>query len=284
MTKIAWIGAGIMGKPMALHLANAGHHVTIYTRTLAKVADLPSSVRVVSSIAEAVREADIVFTMVGFPSEVEEVYQSVFQFARPQTICVDLTTSSPTLAQQLAKQGSIKNIVCLDSPVTGGDIGARNATLSIMVGGDEAAYHTILPLLQKMGKTITFMGSSGNGQHAKLANQTVIAGTIGALAESLAYAKSKGLDLTAMLQVLKGGSANSWQVENNGPKMIQHNYAPGFYIKHFIKDLKLILDEKKTLAMPVVEQVTKVYQRLIELGHSDHGTQAIIEFYLQQLA
>jgi 3-hydroxyisobutyrate dehydrogenase len=169
----------------------------------------------------------------------------------------------------------------LDAPVTGGDIGAINATLSIMVGGDQKAFDTILPLLNKMGKTITYMGGPGSGQHAKLANQTAIAGAISGIAEALTYAKAKGLDQTDMLKVITGGSASSWQAINNGPKMIHHDYAPGFFIKHFLKDLKLVLDEKKDLPLEVVEIVTMMYEKLVERGLDDSGTQALIEFYLK---
>jgi 3-hydroxyisobutyrate dehydrogenase len=278
--KIAWIGTGVMGKPMALHLVDAGYEVTAYNRTFEKAKALEPSLKAVESIEACVKDADVIFSIVGYPSDVKEVYQKVMDHAKKGAICVDMTTSSPTLAIALEKEAKSKDLIMLDAPVTGGDIGAINATLSIMVGGDQKAFETILPLLNKMGKTITYMGGPGSGQHAKLANQTAIAGAISGIAEALTYAKAKGLDQTDMLKVITGGSASSWQAINNGPKMIHHDYAPGFFIKHFLKDLKLVLDEKKDLPLEVVEIVTKMYEKLVERELDDSGTQALIEYYL----
>ena len=279
--KIAWIGTGVMGKPMALHLVDAGYEVTAYNRTFDKAKSLEPKVKAVESIEACVKDADVIFSIVGYPSDVQEVYQKVMKNAKKGAICVDMTTSSPTLAIALEKEAKIRGLIMLDAPVTGGDIGAINATLSIMVGGDQKAFETILPLLNKMGKTITYMGGPGSGQHAKLANQTAIAGAISGIAEALTYAKAKGLDQTDMLKVITGGSASSWQAINNGPKMIHHDYAPGFFIKHFLKDLKLVLDEKKDLPLEVVESVTNMYEKLVERGLDDSGTQALIEYYLK---
>jgi 3-hydroxyisobutyrate dehydrogenase len=284
MMKVAWIGTGVMGKPMALHLADAGHDVSVYNRTIDKAKALGSKVKVCESIKELVQNKDVVFSIVGYPSDVAEVYEEVIKYADAQTILVDMTTSSPKLAVELYEKAKKRGLSMLDAPVTGGDLGAINGTLSIMVGGEEKAYAKILPLLEKMGTKITYMGKPGSGMHAKLANQTVIAGNIVAIAEALTYAEKKGLDPYQMLEVIVGGSANSWQAAKNGPKMVQKDYQPGFYLKHYLKDLKLVLEEKENLKLPVVEKVADIYQRLFDLGFQDFGTQAVIEYYIQKLA
>lgn len=280
--KIAWIGTGVMGKPMALHLAHAGYEVSCYNRTIEKAKALEPQVKVFDNIKSLVKDADIVFSIVGYPKDVLDTYQEVMKYAKKGAILVDMTTSSPTLAKNLAVQAEELGFIMLDAPVTGGDIGAINASLSIMVGGNEQAFHTIKPLLERMGKTITYMGKAGNGQHAKLANQTAIAGAISGVAEALFYAKTKGLNQTDMLKVITGGSASSWQAQNNGPKMIDGDYKPGFYIKHFLKDLNLVLEEKEDLPLIVVEKVARIYQLLVDQEMQDLGTQAIIEYYLKQ--
>ena len=283
MTKIAWIGTGVMGQPMALHLAHAGYDVSAYNRTLAKAQALEPHVKAYDTIAQTVANADVIFSIVGFPSDVEAIMQEVFDHAKTGAILVDMTTSSPTLAIQLEKQAISRGFSLLDAPVTGGDLGAINATLSIMVGGDQSTFFEVLPLLNVMGKTINYLGEAGSGQHAKLANQIAIAGAIAGAAEALAYAQSKKLDLETMLRVLEGGSASSWQGINNGKKMIANDMQPGFYVKHFLKDLKLAMDEKHDLYLPILENVTKIYQILSDEGMGDNGTQAIINYYVNQL-
>ncbi|QIK70438.1 NAD(P)-dependent oxidoreductase [Erysipelothrix sp. HDW6C] len=283
MKKIAWIGTGVMGKPMALHLANAGYDVSAYNRTFSKAQSLQPQATAYETIQDVVKDADIVFTIVGYPKDVEEVFSEIMTHAKPGTVLVDMTTSSPTLAKQLHETGRTKGFPVLDAPVTGGDLGAINATLSIMVGGDRLVFERVLPLLEILGQTINYMGEAGNGQHAKLANQTAIAGAIAGTAEALYYARAQGIDMTTMLAVITGGSASSWQAANNGPKMISKDYAPGFYVKHFLKDLKLVMDEKHDLYLPIVENVTKIYDVMSEQGFAENGTQAIIEYYLQKL-
>ena len=281
--KIAWIGTGVMGAPMASHLANHKYDLTAYNRTFEKAQKLEPLISAKKTIEEAVFDADVIFTIVGYPKDVQEVFEEIFKHAKKGAILVDMTTSSPTLAKTLHQQGKELGFDVLDAPVTGGDVGAINASLSIMVGGNEAAYQSILPLLKIMGQTITYMGEAGNGQHAKLANQASIAGAIAGAAESLSYAKLKGLNLDNMLQVIVGGSASSWQAANNGPKMISGDQNPGFYIKHFLKDLNLILDEKEDLKLDVVQSVVKIYEILVDEGYGDKGTQAIFEYYINQL-
>lgn len=283
MKKIAWIGTGVMGAPMALHLANAGYEVAAYNRTHSKAEALEPLISAKDSVQSVVEDADVVFTIVGYPSDVESTYEAVFKYAKKGAILVDMTTSSPTLAKTLYIKAKDLGFSMVDAPVTGGDLGAINATLSIMVGGDQSSYDAIKPLLEVLGKTINYMGEAGNGQHAKLSNQAAIAGAIAGTAEALVYAKQAGLDLKTMLDVIVGGSANSWQAANNGPKMIQGDFKPGFYVKHFLKDLRLILDEKHALTLPLVESVVTIYEVLVDAGLEDSGTQAIFEYYLNQL-
>ncbi|MBU1019725.1 MAG: NAD(P)-dependent oxidoreductase [Firmicutes bacterium] len=283
MMKIAWIGTGVMGKPMVNHLCAAGYQIKAYNRTFEKAKALEPSVKAVETIKECVKDADIVFSIVGYPSDVKETYTEVMKHAKKGTILVDMTTSSPTLAIELYHEAWKLGLRMLDAPVTGGDIGAINATLSIMVGGDKEIFETVLPLFKIMGKTVTYMGKAGSGMHAKLANQTVIAGNIIGITEALVYAKTKGLDLEAMLGVITGGSANSWQAQYNGAKMINKDYTPGFFVKHYLKDLKLVLEEKKDLKLQGVENACKAYQILSDHGFSENGTQSIIEYYLRSM-
>ncbi|WP_159640091.1 NAD(P)-dependent oxidoreductase [Erysipelothrix anatis] len=281
--KIAWIGTGVMGAPMAKHLAKAGHDVHVYNRTFEKAKRLEPEVTAHETIEAVVRDADVIFSIVGYPTDVDAVIHEVMNHANQQSILVDMTTSSPSLAQALYEEGATRGFKVVDAPVTGGDLGAINATLSIMVGADQDVFDTIKPLLDIMGKTITYMGPAGSGQHAKLANQVAIAGAIGGAAESLRYAEMKGLNLDAMLQVITGGSANSWQGANNGPKMIVKDFEPGFYVKHFLKDLKLVMSEKGDLRLPITEGITEIYEILSRNGYDNFGTQAIIDYYLKDL-
>lgn len=283
MKKIAWIGTGVMGKPMAEHLAKAGYSVSVYNRTFSKAKLMEPMVTACKTIEEVVQDADVVFAIVGYPSDVKDVFEEVMKHAKPGCLLVDMTTSSPSLAKSLARDAKAHGFRMLDAPVTGGDLGAINATLSIMVGGDSSDFDAILPLLNVMGKTINYMGSHGNGQHAKLANQTAIAGALAGTAEALHYAHHHQIDMTTMLNVITGGSASSWQAANNGPKMISKDFKPGFFLKHFLKDLKLVMDEKEDLYLPVVESVCKIYETLSENGYDEMGTQAIIDYYIKQL-
>lgn len=278
--KIGFIGIGIMGLPMVRHLKKANHQISIYNRTFDKIKDLKDEFILTTSIKEVVSDKDVIFSIVGYPSEVESVLLEAFLYAKPQTIFIDMTTSSPTLAAQLSKIGLSKGFIVLDAPVTGGDIGAKNGTLSMMVGGDINAYDQVKPLLETMTSRITYMGLAGAGQYAKLANQICIASNLMGITEALIFAKDHGLDPNAMLQVIGAGSASSWQAINNGPKMINQDYKPGFYVKHFLKDLKLALDSMIT-PLPNLKQAHQIYTWLSE-SYLDSGTQAIIEYYLQQ--
>ncbi|HHX06869.1 MAG TPA: NAD(P)-dependent oxidoreductase [Erysipelothrix sp.] len=280
--KIAWIGTGVMGAPMASHLANAGHEVTVYNRTFEKAKKLEPLCTAVRTIKEAVREADVVFTIVGYPKDVENVYfgeEGIIKNVQPKTIIVDMTTSSPELAVKIYDEAKKYDVVALDAPVTGGDLGAINATLSIMVGGDPAPYEKVFPLLEKMGKAITYMGAPGNGQNMKLANQVCIAGAIASTAEALTFAKSKNIQPEEFFSVINNGSAASWQAANNGPKMVSQDFDPGFFIKHFVKDLQLAVDNAEGHHYGLTEMILSQYRHLIDQGDGDLGTQAIIKFY-----
>ncbi len=281
MKKIAWIGTGVMGHAMVSHLISAGYPVTVYTRTKAKALDLTEKATVVDSIAEAVKDADVVISIVGYPQDVESVYTTVFEHAKPHTLCIDMTTSSPQLAKSLAERAKTAGMRMMDAPVSGGDLGARNATLTIMVGSEPADYEEALPLFRIMGKTITYIGPAGSGQHCKMANQVVIAGTIAAVAEGLTYLQKVGLDPHIALGAIGGGSASSWQLLNNGPKMLNGDFAPGFYLHHFVKDLRLASEEAHDvdLTLPVTQQVLDLYTQLLEAGDRDLGTQSIIKAY-----
>lgn len=274
--KIGFIGGGIMGLPMALNLVKGGYDVTLYNRTYEKIKTHESKIKVVETLAELVEDKDVIFSIVGYPSEVESLYFELFRLVKPNTILIDMTTSSPDLAKRLYVLAKKQNLSILDAPVTGGDKGAILGSLSIMVGGDEAVYKSVLPLFQTMGKTITYMGGASTGQYMKLSNQIVIASNIIGIAEALVFAKDNGIDLSKALSVINGGSAQSWQAENNGPKMVLQDYKPGFYIKHFIKDLRLAMDAMKT-DLPFLRQAEALYTKLNQL---DKGTQAIIEAYL----
>jgi len=284
MKKIAWIGTGVMGNSMVSHLIDAGYPVSIYTRSKAKAENLKERAAVYDSIAEAVKDADVVISMVGYPKDVESVYagdQGVFKCAKKGALCIDMTTSSPSLAQKLYVMAQSNSLRMLDAPVSGGDIGAKNATLSIMVGGDHGDFEEAGEFFALLGKTVTYIGKAGSGQHCKMANQIVVAGNIAAISESMYYAKNAGVDPNIILQAISGGAAGSWQVNNNGPKILKENYDPGFYIHHFIKDLTLVEEEagKVDISLPVVHQVLALYRQLMDEGYGQLGTQALIKAY-----
>lgn len=281
---IAWIGTGVMGSSMAINLKKSGHNVSVYSRTLSKCEPLREyGIEVKDSIKECVKDADVVFTIVGYPKDVEEVYlgkEGIFEYAREGAYLVDMTTSSPLLAKKLYEKGNKFHI--LDAPVSGGDIGAKNATLSIMVGGNKEDFEYMYNVFECMGKNIIYLGEAGSGQNCKASNQVAIAGTIAAVAESIIYAKKSGLDPKTVLDAISKGAAGSWQLQNNGYKMIEKDYEPGFFNKHFIKDMKIakeVMDEKGE-SLPVLNKVLEMYEELAKKNFEDKGTQSIIEEYL----
>ncbi len=279
MKKIAWIGTGVMGAPMAMHLADAGYDLSAYNRSFHKAKRLEPKVKAYESIEESIKDADVIFTIVGYPKDVRDVYNTIIPNAKKGAILIDMTTSSPSLAKELYNEAKSNDLNMLDAPVTGGDLGAINASLSIMVGGDQDVFESVLPLLEKLGTTINYMGRAGSGQDAKLANQIAIAGAIGGAAEALSYAKAKDLNLNNMLAVITGGSASSWQAVNNGPKMIERDFKPGFFLKHLLKDLNLAIEEKGQQHLPLLESIQKIYDQLEQNGFGDEGSQAIIKYY-----
>lgn len=276
---IAFIGTGIMGSPMALHLSKK-HKVTVYNRTIEKAKKLEPFVKVVSTISEAVKDAEVVFTIVGYPKDVRNVYNEIFSAVKPGTICVDMTTSSPKLAKELFTEALNFDIDMIDAPVTGGDLGAKNATLTIMVGGKQATYDKIYPLLELMGSSITYVGPAGSGQYAKLSNQIAIAGNLLGVAESYAFAKGHQIDLQTVYEILNTGSAASTQLKVNGKKYIDNDLLPGFYVKHFLKDLELARSET-TQKLIVLDHAITLLQSLVDDGKGDLGTQAIISKYIK---
>jgi 3-hydroxyisobutyrate dehydrogenase len=278
-----------MGASMCGHLLDAGHPVTLFTRTREKAqALLDRGATWAASPRDAAAQADVVFTMVGFPADVREVYfgdAGVLAAARAGLQLIDMTTTSPTLAKEIDAAARAKGASSLDAPVSGGDVGARNATLSIMVGGDTAAFEAALPLLQRLGKTIIHEGPAGAGQHTKLCNQIVIAGTMIGVCESLLYGRRAGLDLETMLQAIRGGAAACWALDNLAPRVLKGNFEPGFFVDHFVKDMGLALDEaeRMQLQLPGLTLVRAIYVRAQQLGYGRKGTQALY-LALEQMA
>lgn len=285
MKKIGFIGVGIMGKSMVRNIKKAGFTVHIYARTKAKVEDvIREGVIFHESIADCVKDCDAVITIVGFPKDVKEVYfapGNILESAKPGAYLIDMTTTSPTLAEKIYEEGSKRGFHVLDAPVTGGDTGAKNGTLSILAGGDFADFQVCKPLLKAMGANINYQGKAGCGQHAKMANQIMIAGALSGVCEALTYAKAKGLDLSTLLNSVATGAAGSKQLDTFGPKIIEQDYTPGFFLKHFIKDMKLALEESKEsgLHLDILQQVLANYETLEEKGYGDLGTQTLMKYY-----
>jgi len=283
--KIGFIGIGVMGESMASHLMNAGHELYIYNRTKSKAENLMvKGAHWCDSVEAVAQSAQLIFTIIGMPTDVENVYlgeKGLVDSSKSGTILVDMTTSSPELAKKIHEAGTAKRLKIVDAPVTGGDIGAKNGTLTIFVGGDKAIYEEILPVLELMGKTIVHTGGAGTGQHAKMANQIAIAGSIVGMSESLAYAKNAGLDLEVMLKAIGSGSGNSWQFSNMGPRIVSGDYAPGFYIKHFMKDMRIALSEAKDMGieLPALDLVLNLYQNAEIPQLEEMGTQALYKVY-----
>ena len=285
MRKIGFIGVGIMGRSMVRNLMKAGYEVHIYARTKAKVEDVISEGAVFhDSIAECVKDRDAVITIVGIPQDEEEVYfdsGNILDSASPGTYLIDMTTTSPMLAEKIFEEGTKRGFHVLDAPVTGGDTGAKEGTLSILVGGERQDYEACHPLFEAMGTNINYEGKAGSGQHCKLANQIMIAGTLSGVCEALTYAKEKGLDPDTFMKSVATGAAGSRQLDLYGPKIIAGDYAPGFFMKHFIKDMKLALIEanKSGIDLGVLSQVLANCEELEAEGCGELGTQALMKFY-----
>jgi 3-hydroxyisobutyrate dehydrogenase len=283
MAAVGWIGIGVMGRSMCGHLVRAGHTVALTTRTREKAAELLASGAAWCGTArETAARSDIVFTMVGFPAEVEEVYfgpEGILAGARPGSVLCDMSTSEPSLAVRIHGEAKQKKAAALDAPVSGGDVGAREAKLAIMVGGDRDAFDKALPLLQKMGETISLMGGPGAGQHTKMANQVAIAGTMIGTVEALLYAQRAGLGLDAVIDIIGKGAAASWSLNNLGRRIVRGDFGPGFYIKLFVKDMGIALKEaaRMRLALPGLSLVHQFYTAAQAQGLETLGTQGLFK-------
>ncbi len=288
MATIAFIGTGVMGRSMAGHLLAAGHTLHVHNRTRAKAqALLDAGARWHDTPGTAAAQAEFVFTIVGFPQDVEATYfgpTGVIAAAKPGTVLVDMTTSSPALARRIAEAASAKGLAALDAPVTGGDIGAREARLSIMVGGDEAAFQKTCPLFEKMGKIIVRHGGPGTGQLCKLANQISIASVMMSWCEALTFAQRAGLEPARVLESIGSGAAGSVAMSVLAPRALKGDFAPGFYVKHFLKDLRLALETaaEMKLDLPGTRQAQQLYDEVARRGGADDGTQALFRLYAER--
>lgn len=280
---IGFVGTGVMGKSMAGHLIDKGYEVNVYNRTKSKADDLvEKGATWCDTIATLSEKSDIIISIVGYPKDVESIYLSqdgILNHAKANSIVIDMTTSSPALAHDIYEKAKERNIKSLDAPVSGGDVGAKNAALTIMVGGDQEAYNQVEDIFNLLGKNVVYQGKSGNGQHTKLSNQIAIAAGMLGVAEAIIYAEEAGLDIDKVFNSIEHGAAGSWSLSNLGPRMVKEDYAPGFYVKHFIKDMKLAIEEseKMGLYMPGLLKAKEVYDALSKAGYDDNGTQAVIQ-------
>lgn len=283
--KIGFIGTGVMGKSIVKHFLTAGHEVAVYNRTKSKTDELiEKGATWQETPAKVTNASEIIFSMVGYPSDVEEIYygtDGIFSIDVAGKTLIDLTTSTPTLAEKIYQTAKENGAAAMDAPVSGGDLGAQNATLTIMVGGDQATYDQVVPLFEIMGKSYSLQGAAGSGQHTKMANQIMIAGTMTGMTEMLVYAKAANLDVPKVLEILGGGAAQNWSMTNYAPRILKADYSPGFFVKHFIKDLKIALDEaeKMQLDLPATKLATELYERLADQGFENDGTQALIKLW-----
>lgn len=285
MTKLGFIGLGVMGNSMVKHLLNAGNEVIVYTRTPSKADEVLSLGAIwANNPAEVAQKADIVFTIVGYPHDVREVYvgqDGLFSHGRSGQIFVDMTTSTPSLARELSHLGQEKGIAVLDAPVSGGDLGAREGRLTTMVGGDAVAFERVRPYFDTFSAKVKLQGESGAGQHTKMANQIMIAGTMLGMCECLAYANEAGLELEDVLETVGAGSAGNWSLANYAPRILREDYSPGFFAKHFLKDLGIALEEAAQLEvpLPMTELAHVLYTKLCDAGHENDGTQSLIKLW-----
>ncbi len=282
---IGWIGTGVMGEPMCMHLVKGGYTVFVHNRTRAK-ADLlvKEGAQWCNSPLEVARNSDLVFSIVGYPADVEEVIlgqRGVLAGARENSIIVDMTTSEPSLARRIYERARDLSVASLDAPVSGGDIGAREAKLAIMVGGDEDIFQRVYPFFEHLGENIAFMGGPGSGQHTKMCNQILIASTMIGVVESLMYAHRAGLDMHAVIEVIGKGAASSWSINNLGRRMVQGDFDPGFFIKHFVKDMGIALDEARRMNLPLpgLSLAHQFYLSAMACGMEDRGTQALYRVF-----
>lgn len=284
--KIGFVGTGVMGAAICHNLLKAGHQLTVYNRTKSKAQSLlDAGASWADTPKEVAQKVDLIFSMVGYPTDVEQVYlaeNGIFAGLSPDKIAIDMTTSQPSLAAKLFEIGTKQGFKILDAPVSGGDVGAKNATLTIMVGGKKDVYEEVRPLFQQIGQSTNYFGPAGSGQHAKMANQIMIAGTMTGLTEMLLYAKKAGLDVNKVLETVGAGSAANWSLSNYGPRILAGDYTPGFFAKHFLKDLRIALQEanKMQLSLPATQEATRLYEVMVDVCQlGDQGTQGLINSY-----
>jgi 3-hydroxyisobutyrate dehydrogenase len=282
LPRVGWIGTGVMGASMCGHLLHKGYPAHVNTRTKARADALVSQGAHWADTPKGVSEqSDIVFTIVGFPADVREVYfgaNGLLNAVRPGQIFVDMTTTEPTLAREICGAARARGADSVDAPVSGGDVGARNATLTIMIGGDRATVDQVMPLFQTMGKRVLYQGGPGAGQHTKMSNQIVIAGTMVGMCEALLYGHKAGLDLQTTVETIRGGAAGCWGLDNLAPRILKRDFAPGFVVEHFIKDMGIALAEadRMNIALPGLALAHQLYACVRAQGHGRDGTQALM--------
>lgn len=284
-TKIGFIGTGVMGNPMASHILKEGYELYVYNRTSAKTQSLVASgAHACDSPGSVAEMCDIIFAIVGFPKDVETVFlgsNGIVEKAKPGSIIVDMTTSTPDLAKKIASVAIKKGLHSLDAPVSGGDVGAKSGMLSIMVGGKKEIFDRVLPLFELMGSNVVYQGSAGSGQHTKMANQIGIASSMLAMCESLTYAKAAGLDQKTVLKSISSGAAGSWSLTNLAPRILRDDYEPGFFVRHFIKDMQIAIDSSEAMGIPIpgLKVAKAKFDQIADQGLDNKGTQAVIKAY-----
>lgn len=288
-TVIGFVGTGVMGRSMARNLMKAGYSLHVYTRTKSKANELIAEGAAWEDTPEKLASAsNVIITIVGFPNDVEKVYfgdgdnsGGIIANARAGSYLIDMTTSSPELARKIADAGSARKLHVLDAPVSGGDVGAREARLSIMVGGEKNAFNDLAPVFEAMGKNIVYQGPAGSGQHTKMCNQIAIAAGMLGVCEAIAYARKAGLDPSTVLKSIESGAAGSWSLSNLGPRIIAGNFDPGFYVKHFIKDMRIAAEsaDRMVLDTPGLDLALSRYEKLADSGGADLGTQSLYKLY-----
>ncbi|MEH7549293.1 NAD(P)-dependent oxidoreductase [Neobacillus vireti] len=284
-TVIGFIGTGVMGKSMAGHLLKAGYPLVVYSRTKEKANELLEKGAVwAETPIEVAEKANVIFTIVGYPTDVEEIYlgeNGLIPNGKEGSFYIDMTTSSPSLAGAIYEAAKTKGIQAIDAPVSGGDVGAREATLSIMVGGEEEAFEAVKPLFELIGNNIVYQGKAGAGQHTKMSNQIAIASNMIGVCEAIIYAEKAGLNPEKVLKSISTGAAGSWSLSNLAPRMLAGNFEPGFYIKHFIKDMKIALAEAERMDLPVpgLSLAKSLYEQLAEMGEENSGTHALYKYW-----
>lgn len=284
-TKIGFIGTGVMGNPMASQILKEGYELYVYNRTSAKTQSLVASgAHACDSPGSVAEMCDIIFAIVGFPKDVETVFlgsNGIVEKAKPGSIIVDMTTSTPDLAKKIASVAIKKGLHSLDAPVSGGDVGAKSGMLSIMVGGKKEIFNRVLPLFELMGSNVVYQGSAGSGQHTKMANQIGIASSMLAMCESLTYAKAAGLDQKTVLKSISSGAAGSWSLTNLAPRILRDDYEPGFFVRHFIKDMQIAIDSSEAMGIPIpgLKVAKAKFDQIADQGLDNKGTQAVIKAY-----